>query len=125
MAELLGTFDAEGFYQAIDAVRKSRGTGSQGLQWKQVSEQSGVGAWTLTRLANGGRPDVDTLAALATWSGLDPTNFIVTEQEIRPRPEPLAMISTYLRSDPNLDDESKKAMEEIIKVTYERMRKSE
>lgn len=117
MAELAGTFDAEGFYRALDAVRQSRD-----IAWKEVSKESGVGAWTLTRLAQGGRPDVDTLAALATWSGLDPADFILTDQ-VRTRPAPLAMISTYLRSDPNLDESSKKALDELIKATYKHMRK--
>lgn len=120
MAELLGTFDAEGFYQALDAVRRSRG-----LQWKQVSDESGVGAWTFTRLAQGKRPDVDTLAALAAWSRLNLADYIISEQEERPSVDTLAIISTAISRDPNLDEQSKKAMDDIIKVTYERMRKSE
>ena len=33
------------------------------------------------------------------------------------------MISTYLRSDPNLTPEAPIALEELVKATYERLRK--
>jgi hypothetical protein len=37
-------------------------------------------------------------------------------------PEPLAMISTYLRSDKNLTAEAAAALDEVVKATYERLR---
>ncbi|GLY99657.1 transcriptional regulator [Actinoplanes sp. NBRC 103695] len=112
-----GWFDAEGFYAALDAQRQARK-----LTWKHVAGESGVSASTLTRMAQGKRPDVDGLAALAAWSGLDTNDFV--RSELRPeRPEPLAMISTYLRSDPHLTDEAATALDELIKATYERLRK--
>ena len=49
-----GRFDSQGFYDALDATRRSRN-----LNWKQVAAQSGVSASTLTRMAQGRRPDVD------------------------------------------------------------------
>ena len=39
--------------------------------WKQVAKDAEVSASTLTRMAQGRRPDVDSLAALADWSELD------------------------------------------------------
>lgn len=114
-----GWFDSEGFYAALDAERLARG-----LNWKQVAAGSGVSASTLTRMAQGKRPDVDGLAALCAWSGLDADDFVRVHDEHEPAaPEPLAMISTYLRSDRNLSPESAAALEEVIKVTYERLRK--
>lgn len=114
-----GWFDAEGFYAALDAARLARG-----LNWKQVAAGSGVSASTLTRMAQGKRPDVDGLAALCAWSGLDADDFVRIHDEQEPTaPEPLAVISTYLRSDRNLSPESAAALEEVIKVTYERLRK--
>ncbi|MFD3500460.1 helix-turn-helix domain-containing protein [Streptomyces sp. NPDC058678] len=115
-----GWFDAEGFYAALDAARVARG-----LNWKQVAAGSGVSASTLTRMAQGKRPDVDGLAALCAWSGLDADDFVRSEDEDRPAAEPLAMISTYLRSDRNLSPESAAALEEIIKITYERLRQKD
>jgi transcriptional regulator with XRE-family HTH domain len=111
-----GWFDAEAFYQALDAERLGRH-----LNWKQVAGASGVSASTLTRMAQGKRPDVDGLAALAAWSGLSTDDFVRSD-DTRPEPEPLAKITTYLRSDRNLSPEAATALEEMIKVTYERLR---
>ncbi len=111
-----GWFDAEAFYAALDAQRQARR-----LNWKQVAEKSGVSASTLTRMAQGKRPDVNGLAALAAWSGLKPESFIRSEMGPS-KAEPLAMISTYLRSDPNLSHEAAVALEAVIKATYEQLR---
>jgi transcriptional regulator with XRE-family HTH domain len=113
-----GWFDSDGFYFALDAVRQARE-----LNWKQVAAQSGVSASTLTRMAQGKRPDVDGLAALGAWSGLKTDDYVRSEEEDRPAGEPLAMISTYLRSDRNLTPEAATALDELIKATYERLRK--
>jgi transcriptional regulator with XRE-family HTH domain len=112
----IGWFDTEGFYNALDAERLGRK-----LNWKQVASESGVSASTLTRMAQGKRPDVDGLAALAAWSGLDADDFVRSGAE-RPERETLAMISTYLRSDPHLSSEAATAIDELVKATYERLR---
>jgi transcriptional regulator with XRE-family HTH domain len=113
-----GWFDSDAFYSALDGVRRARG-----LNWKQVAAESGVSASTLTRMAQGARPDVDGLAALVAWSGLDADDYVRSEEGERPAAEPLAMISTYLRSDRNLTPEAATALDELIKATYERLRK--
>ena len=115
-----GWFDTEGFYAALDAARQARGH-----NWKQVAAGSGVSASTLTRMAQGKRPDVNGLAALCAWSGLDADDFVRSEGGTRPAPEPRAMISTYLRSDRNLSPEAASALEELIKITYERLRQKD
>lgn len=112
-----GRFDSQGFYDALDATRRSRN-----LNWKQVAAESGVSASTLTRMAQGRRPDVDGLAALASWSGLKADDFVRSDAE-QGEPEPLAMISTYLKSDPHLTPEAADALDQLVKATYERMRK--
>jgi transcriptional regulator with XRE-family HTH domain len=119
MATKSGWFDAEAFYQALDAARLAKR-----LNWKQVAAETGVSASTLTRMAQGRRPDVDGLAALASWSGLLADDFVRSEGRSG-EPEPLAQISTYLRSDRNLTPEAATALDELIKATYERLRKPE
>ena len=114
-----GWFDASAFYEALDAQRRSRK-----LNWKQVAADSGVSASTLTRMAQGKRPDVDGLAALAAWSGLAADDFIRYDGD-RPEPEPLAKITTYLRSDRNLTPEEATALDQLIKATYARFTASE
>jgi len=114
--EKQGRFDTQGFYEALDSVRQARRQ-----NWKQVAAESGVSASTLTRIAQGKRPDVDGLAALAAWSGLRADDFVRSDGK-RPEVEPLAMITTYLRSDKNLSPEAATALDELIKATYERLR---
>ena len=92
-----GRFDADAFYAALDAERRSRR-----YTWKQVAEEAQVSASTLTRMAQGRRPDVDSLAALVTWAGLSADNFVGNGL---PTPEvgTLTMISTYLKGRPPID----------------------
>lgn len=108
-------FDSAGFYRALDAVRAARS-----LNWKLVAEQSGVSASTLTRLAQGRRPDVDSLAALVAWAGLSADHFVAAAEPIAPR-EPLGQIASFLRSDPRLTDEGRDAMMQIIAAAYGRL----
>jgi transcriptional regulator with XRE-family HTH domain len=115
----IGSFDASAFYEALDGQRQGRR-----LNWKQVAAESGVSASTLTRMAQGKRPDVDGLAALAAWSGLNVDSYVRSDDE-RPDPESLAKISTYLRSDRNLSPQAATALDEMIKAAYERLRESD
>lgn len=117
MLEKRGHFDAMGFYQALDATRRARE-----VTWRQVAREAGITASTLTRMAQGKRPDVDSLAALTTWSGLKADNFVRSAGK-ETLAEPLAMISTYLRSDPNLSAPAADALDELVKATYQRLRK--
>jgi transcriptional regulator with XRE-family HTH domain len=114
-----GRFDAQAFYAALDAERRSRR-----YTWKQVAQEAQVSASTLTRMAQGRRPDVDSLAALVAWAGLSADTFVLGDQ---PRPEPgtLTMISTYLKGDPQLTAEAAEALDQLVKATYERMRKKD
>lgn len=117
MADKRGSFDAEAFYVALDATREARKQ-----NWKQVAEQSGVSASTFTRMAQGKRPDVDSLAKLVNWSGLDPNHYVLGGDE-RGQAEPIAVISTLLKSDKNLTKESAAALEKIIRAAYKQFKK--
>ena len=116
MVDKSGWFDSEAFYEALDATRQARQ-----LTWKQVAAESGVSASTLTRMAQGRRPDVDGLAALAAWSGLKADDFVRSETE-RPRQAALAAITTHLRADANLSHEAATALDQLIRATYQRLR---
>lgn len=111
-----GAFDSDAFFSALDAVRIARKK-----NWKQVAQEVRISASTLTRMAQGKRPDVDSLAALAAWSGLAVDDY-VRGRGTSPDAEPLAMISTYLRSDKHLSPDAAKALDAVIKATYERLR---
>lgn len=109
-------FDSAGFYRALDAVRSVRG-----LNWKQVAAESGVSASTFTRVAQGRRPDVDSLAALVAWAGLSADDFVTSIAPAQAR-EPLGQIASFLRSDPRLTEEGRDAMMQIIAAAYGRLR---
>ena len=111
----LADFDNEGFFNALDSTRASRG-----LTWKQVSEQSGVSASTLTRMAQGKNPDVDGLAALLAWSGLTSDAFVRSHSSPRSA-EPLAKALAYFRRDPRLSSESATMLEGLVTAAYERL----
>ena len=92
-----GRFDAEAFYAALDAERRSRRQ-----TWKRVAEEAQVSASTLTRMAQGRRPDVDSPAALVVWSGLSANRF-VGDDHGRSEPGTLAENSICVREGPSLD----------------------
>ena len=112
-------FDAEGFYAALDGTREAKK-----LTWKQVANQSGIAASTLTRMRQGKRPDIDGLAALASWSDLDVKKFYRPAQEVKSGAETLAEITALLRADRNLSGESAQALETMLKSAYKHMRKN-
>jgi transcriptional regulator with XRE-family HTH domain len=112
-------FDVAAFYAALDAQRQVLN-----LTWKTVAAAANVSASTLTRMKQGKRPDVDSLAALCGWSGLDADDYIRSSEAPSGRAEPLAKISTYLRSDPHLSRESADALDAVIKAAYERFKDS-
>jgi transcriptional regulator with XRE-family HTH domain len=114
-----GRFDTEGFCAALDAERRTRK-----LTWKLVAGESGVSASTLTRMAQGRRPDLEGLAKLCAWSGLSADDFIRTGATST-EPGTLAKITSYLRADPHLDAQSAEMIEHLIKTTYERFRKKQ
>jgi transcriptional regulator with XRE-family HTH domain len=113
-------FDGDAFYRALETTVTARSK-----TWKQVSAETGIGASTLTRMAQGRRPDAASLAALSAWAGLNPSDFVNAPYNKGTRPEAMAQISTLLRTDPNLDAESAEAVEAIVKAAYERLRKIE
>jgi transcriptional regulator with XRE-family HTH domain len=113
-----GYFDAQGFYEALDATRQARR-----VTWKVIAEEAGVSASTLSRMAQGKRPDVDGLAALTAWSGLGADRFVRSEAPRR-APESLGLISAQLREDKELTPEAATALDQLIRTTYERLRRA-
>jgi transcriptional regulator with XRE-family HTH domain len=118
MSEETKGFDGDAFYRSLETTVQTRG-----VTWKQVAAETGVSASTLTRMAQGRRPDAASLAALSAWSGLNPSDFVEAPYKTG-RAESITQISALLRSDPNLDAQSAEAVEAIVRTAYERMRKA-
>ena len=112
-------FNGDAFYRALENTVTSRSK-----NWKQLSSETGVSASTLARMAQGRRPDAASLAALSAWAGLNPSDFVSAPYKAN-RAEPMAQISTLLRTDPNLDPDAAEAVEAIVRAAYERLRKAD
>jgi transcriptional regulator with XRE-family HTH domain len=108
-------FDSEAFYAALNASRLSRQK-----TWKDVAEETGVNASTLTRIGQGAKPDVNGLAALLAWSNLKAETFIRGPK--RKGSEPIAEITALLRADPHLSKQNAKLIEDIVVSTYKQLR---
>ena len=112
-------FDGGAFFAALDAERQARQ-----CTWKQVAKESGISASTLSRMSQGRHPDVNGLATLAAWSGLDMDRF-VRSAAAKEEPEPLAVISSCLHSDSRLNEEAAVALDQMVKAAYRSMRSPE
>lgn len=108
-------FNAGAFYEVLAEVVSARK-----VTWRELGKETGVTPSTLSRMAQGARPDAAGLAVLAAWANLNPADFVV-----RPLGEhtgdALSAISTVLRSDPNLEPNAAQALEAIIGVAYARL----
>jgi transcriptional regulator with XRE-family HTH domain len=111
-------FNGDAFYRALENAVNARSK-----TWKQVAAETGISASTLARMAQGRRPDAASLAALSAWAGLNPSDFVHAPYKTAGS-EPMARISTLLRTDPNLDPHSAEAVEAIVRAAYERLRKT-
>ncbi|MER5494874.1 helix-turn-helix domain-containing protein [Streptomyces sp. NPDC002490] len=107
-------------YAALDAARTTRG-----LSWRQLAGEVGVSPSTMTRLANGHRPDVDAFAALVQWLSLPAENFMIdpaAEAEAKPTAEPelLVQLAPLLRARSDLGEEDVRYLEEVIGAAMRR-----
>lgn len=112
-------FDADAFYESLDSERLFRK-----LNWKEVASEARVSQSTLTRLRQGRRPDVDSFALLVAWGGFDADRFVAPPKQQQAGGF-LTSLPTYLRSDPNLDEQGVRSLEAIIKAAYEQFKQTE
>ena len=116
-------FDAKAFYDALAQVVQARK-----VSWRRVARETGVSSSTLTHMAQGRGPDAASLAALSAWAGLSPADFVDTSTErvvkraIKRGLEPLDVISSLLRADPDLLPEEAETLEQIIRLAYSRFK---
>ena len=108
-------FDFAAYFKAFSATVAARD-----INWKSVSEQTGVSQSTLSRMSKGRQPDAASLTALSAWSGLNPVDFTTAPKN---DPEAVVKVSKLLRADPNLDEDGADALEAIITTAYERLKR--
>jgi transcriptional regulator with XRE-family HTH domain len=107
--------DVARLYAALDSKRQV-----QRLSWRQLAQTVSVPASTFTRMSQGLRPDVDAFTTLLRWLGMRADDFIAASEtpQAEEDPEPMAMISTYLRSGRNVSPETAEAMENILRAAF-------
>jgi transcriptional regulator with XRE-family HTH domain len=110
------TVDVEALYAALDNKRKSRGT-----SWREIARELDVSPSTFSRMAQGRRPDVDTFATLLRWLGMPAESFMRGTPATGATEEPVAMVSSYLRSARNVTPEDAEALEDIFRAAYNRL----
>jgi transcriptional regulator with XRE-family HTH domain len=113
------TVDVEALYAALDNKRKSRGT-----SWREIARELDVSPSTFSRMAQGRRPDVDTFATLLRWLGMPAEPFMRGRTAAAATEEPVAMVSSYLRSARNVKPEDAEALEDIFRAAYNRLVRS-
>lgn len=111
--------DAQALQAAVDKKR-----GQVGLSWRELARELQVSPSTFTRMAQGGRPDVDTFATLLRWLNMPAEAFTRPMASTEHEQEPLAVISSYLRSAKNVAPEDAAALEDIIEAAYRRLVRS-
>jgi len=109
-----------------DAVRRRRE--QQEMSLRDVADETGVSASTLSRIENGtGKPDADNIARLAAWldmpiervlhhgprSAADPKPVVYYPHESMPE-----IVEAHLRADRHLTPETAKALSELFRVAY-------
>ena len=112
-----GQFDADAFFDALEKTRNSKK-----LTWRKVADEAGVSASTLTRMAQGKRPDVDTLAALSTWSNMKVDNFIYGGAQESKSDNVIEDVAALFRADSTLSSDAKSAIEAIVRAAHDNLR---
>jgi len=100
----------------------------QGLSLRDVAEQTGVSASTLSRIENGtGKPDADNISRLASWLDMPIERVMHHGQRSPSDPKPVVyyphestpeIVEAHLRADRHLTTETAKALSELFRVAY-------
>lgn len=102
--------DVKSLHAALDAARAERG-----LSWRQLAKEIGVSASTISRMANGLKPDVTAFAAMTTWLRMPAETFYRTSApETEDEPELLASLVPLLRARRDLTAGEVTYLEEVI-----------
>lgn len=99
-----------------------------GLSLRDVADETGVSASTLSRIENGtGKPDADNIARLTAWLNV-PMERIMGRRQLEggeskpvvyfPQEAMPDIVEAHLRADRNLTPETAKALSELFRVAY-------
>ena len=114
------TFDDTTFFESLERRRQT-----EGLSWRQLGRQLGLSPSTFSRLARGRRPDIETFIKLLAWLDVPAATFMRGGSEAAPQgtgQNTLAVIADALQSDPSIPRDAAGALEQLLRVAYERVR---
>ena len=108
------------------AIRRKRE--EQGLSLRDVADETGVSASTLSRIENGtGKPDADNIARLTGWLNVPMERIMSGRQQdgneaeavvYFPQESTPEIVEAHLRADRSLTPETAKALSELFRVAY-------
>lgn len=112
------TVDVQSLHASLDKARESLG-----LSWRQLAKEIGVSPSTISRMANGLKPDVTAFAAMTTWLKLPAEDFYVgNDRGDRDEPDLVAQLVPLLRARKDLKREDIEYLEEMIGAAARRFR---
>jgi transcriptional regulator with XRE-family HTH domain len=109
------------------AIRRKRE--DAGLSLRDVADETGVSASTLSRIENGtGKPDADNIARLTAWLNVPMERIMGGGRQLDgdeakpvdyfPQDATPEIVEAHLRADRNLTPETAKALSELFRVAY-------
>lgn len=108
------------------AIRRKRE--ELGMSLRDVADETGVSASTLSRIENGtGKPDADNIARLTAWLNVPMERIMGGRQLDGDEAKPVVyfpqeampdIVEAHLRADRNLTPETAKALSELFRVAY-------
>ncbi|MEJ7616884.1 MAG: helix-turn-helix transcriptional regulator [Pyrinomonadaceae bacterium] len=108
------------------AIRRKREDAA--LSLRDVADETGVSASTLSRIENGtGKPDADNIARLTAWLNVPMERIMSGRQLDGDEAKPVVyfpqeampdIVEAHLRADRNLTPETAKALSELFRVAY-------
>jgi len=111
--------DVKALHAALEAARLDRD-----LSGRQLAKEIGVSASTISRMANGLKPDVMAFAAMTTWLRMPAEAFYVTSESEAPAEEPelVASLVPLLRARRDLSEGDVAYLQDVIGAAARRFR---
>lgn len=111
------TVNVKSLHAALDAARVQ-----QDLSWRQLAKELGVSASTISRMAQGLRPDVSAFVVMTTWLRMPAENFYVGVEETHQEPDLVASLSPHLRARSDLTEKDVSYLEDVIAAAARRFK---
>lgn len=117
MSEEMPAVDVKSLHAALDHAREEKK-----LSWRQLASELNVSASTLSRMANGLKPDVSAFATMTTWLRMPAESFYRVSPTTDEEPELIAQLAPLLRARRDLNDKDVEYLEDLIGGAVRRFR---